>query len=225
MLIFLDLETTGLLDDDKICSVGLVSDDLELYELVNEGKKIPPSASAIHNITNEMIKDKSPFKQSKSYRFLEQNNNENTTLVAHNIKFDMQKLSACGIRWRGKLLDTLRVTRHLIPECELFSLQFLRYELKLYQKQKNIIPHNALSDAVGVKLLYEYLLDYATLDKMYELSFKNVLLSKMSFGKYADKYIEEIAMNDRKYLEWVVGNIMDLDEDLRYSIVYYLEGC
>jgi len=239
VLIFLDLETTGLEKDDKICSIGLVIIDnnkLEIkYDLTNEGKKIPPKASSIHNITNEMIKNKPKFKDTKSCKFLELNNNEDVTIVAHNVGFDLEKLLACGIRWRGKVIDTLRVTKHLIPECEFFSLQFLRYELKLYKSEQtqalacginpNIVAHNALNDALILKLLFDELLNYATQDEMYELSFKNVLMQKLNFGKYTDKYIEEIVMNDRGYLEWLLRNVMDLDEDLRYSIVYYLEGC
>jgi DNA polymerase-3 subunit epsilon/exodeoxyribonuclease X len=238
MLIFLDLETTGLQTDDKICSIGLIildNDDVEIkYDLVNEGKKIPPKASSIHHITNEMLKNKPTLKESQSYKFLELCNKKDTTIVAHNVGFDLEKLLACGLRWRGGVVDTLRVTKHLIPECEFFSLQFLRYELKLYKLEQNkalacginpnIISHNALSDALMVKLLFEELLNYATLDEIYELSFKNVLLEKLNFGKYKDRYIEEIAMNDKSYLEWILGNVIDLDEDLRYSITYYLEG-
>jgi DNA polymerase-3 subunit epsilon/exodeoxyribonuclease X len=238
MLIFLDLETTGLQTDDKICSIGLIildNDDVEIkYDLVNEGKKIPPKASSIHHITNEMLKNKPTLKESQSYKFLELCNKKDTTIVAHNVGFDLEKLLACGLRWRGGVVDTLRVTKHLIPECEFFSLQFLRYELKLYKLEQNkalacginpnIISHNALSDAMMVKLLFEELLNYATLDEIYELSFKNVLLEKLNFGKYKDRYIEEIAMNDKSYLEWILGNVIDLDEDLRYSITYYLEG-
>lgn len=229
MLIFLDTETTGLENADKICSIAIIAQtqekELTLYELLNEGKKIPPLASSIHHITNEMIKGKGDFKSSKVYKFLEENNTQETTLVGHNIKFDLEKLSSTGFRFKGKIIDTLRVTKHLISECELFSLQLLRYELKLYKNEpEDIIAHNAMSDALVVKLLYEYLLDITTQEEMYELSFKNVLLNKLQFGKYSGKYIEEICMNDRGYLEWMLNSISDLDEDLRYSITYYLEG-
>ena len=238
MLIFIDLETTGVESNDKICSVALIIVDKETvsykYELVNEGKKIPPQASSIHHITNEMIKEKPSFKDSDAYKFLQQNNNEKNTLIAHNIKFNLQKLSSAGMIWKGDVIDTLRVTKHLIPECEFFSLQVLRYELKLYRgedKEKDklgikdaLSAHNALSDALIVKLLFNSLGELASVDKMKELSFKNVLLQKFDFGKYAGKYIEEIAMNDRGYLQWMLEGITDLDEDLRYSINYYLEG-
>jgi len=48
-------------------------------------------------------------------------------------------------------------------------------------------------------------------------------MQKFNFGKYEGRYIEEISICDRGYLEWMLMNILDLDEDLRYSINYYLE--
>lgn len=245
MLIFLDIETTGLEKEDKICSIGIIAvkeKKIEIiYDLVNEGKKISPKASSINHITNEMLKDKPRLKDSKAYKFLVENNDENTTLIAHHINFDLKMLLTSGFGFRGHIIDTLRVTKHLIPECENFSLQFLRYELRLYKdEQKELLEfglsnsdellrcgiqaHHALSDAIIVKLLYEYLLDMATKDEMNDLSFKNVLMQKLNFGKYEGRYIEEVCMGDRGYLEWMLANIMDLDEDLRYSINYYLQG-
>jgi DNA polymerase-3 subunit epsilon/exodeoxyribonuclease X len=225
MILFLDLETTGLESNDKILSIALLGKDIEVYELVNSGKKIPPLASSINHITNEMIKDKPKLEDTKAYEILQVNNNKNTTIIGHNIKFDLQKLSENGFFFEGNTIDTLRVTKHLIPECEFFSLQFLRYELKLYrQEEKSLIAHNALDDVKVIKFLYEYLLDIESSKKMIELSTKNVLMQKLNFGKYNSKYIEDIAINDRLYLEWILLNIQDLDEDLKYSINYFLRG-
>jgi len=244
MLIFLDTETTGVEEKDKICSIGIIAVDGDLfqveYDLVNESKKISPKASSVNHITNEMLKDKPKFIDSNTYKILSENNNEDTVLIAHNIKFDLQMLEKSGFKWRGKIIDTFRCTKHLIPECEEFSLQFLRYELRLYKLEEKecstckvpqpITAHNAISDALHVKLLYEYLLDisiskgHEACIEMQELSEKKVLMQKFSFGKYIGKYIEEIAMNDRGYLEWMLSSVKDLDEDLRYSIDYYLQG-
>jgi len=236
MLIFIDLETTGLEHEDKICSIALLNSEAKehIYEVLNEGKKIPPQASSIHHITNEMIKDKLSFKESEAYQFLQEHNKQNNTLVAHNIKFDLEKLSSSGLSWCGDVIDTLRVTKHLIPECELFSLQVLRYELKLYKQEESvkreygtkdaIVAHNALSDALICSLLFESLLEFANEEQMKELSSKNVLIQKFNFGKHKGKYIEEILYNDRGYLDWMLGSASDLDEDLRYSINYFLQG-
>jgi DNA polymerase-3 subunit epsilon/exodeoxyribonuclease X len=59
---------------------------------------------------------------------------------------------------------------------------------------------------------------------MQELSFEKVLISKFSFGKYKGKYIEEICLNDNSYIQWLLGSATELDEDMRYSLNYYLKG-
>lgn len=239
MLLFLDFETTGLEESDKICSVGIIAaEEEELfceYELINEGKKIPPKASSIHHITNEDIKGRVSFKESKSWSILQKYNHEDTTLIAHNAPFELKMLQKYDFFWSGKIIDTLRTTRHLIPECDFFSLQFLRYELKLYKEEQKEIQkcmgdkhqsrcnaHNALCDALCVKLLYSYLLEIKNHLELVELSSKRVVVEKLDFGKYKGRYIEEISMCDRGYLEWMVQNIEDMDEDLRYSIKRYL---
>jgi DNA polymerase-3 subunit epsilon/exodeoxyribonuclease X len=232
MLIFLDLETTGLSSKDKICSIALLFEDAYIYELVNEGKKIPPEASSIHHITNEMLKEKPKFLQTQSFKKLMECNERENILIGHNIAFDLEMLAQSGFVWEGRVIDTLRLTKHLISECELFGLQFLRYELRLYKQEKSIlehygikdalVAHNALFDAFIIKLLFEYHKESVDFDAMVRLSQTKVLLQKLSFGKYRACFIEEIALSDRAYLEWMLHKA-EIDEDLRYSLEYYLE--
>ena len=225
MLIYLNTQTTGLEISDKMLSVGIVSEDDMLYDLVNEGKKVPSLASSINHITNEMLKGKPRFRETKSYNYLKEHNANEHILVMHNSKFDLDVLHKSSLDWCYKTIDTMRVTRHLIEECDSYSLQFLRYELKLYRREKRVFQaNNALDNASTVKNLYDYLSDIASDDEMVELSQKNVLLKKFEFGKYAGRFLEDICLNDRGYMEWMLRNINDLDEDLRYSINYYLQG-
>jgi DNA polymerase-3 subunit epsilon/exodeoxyribonuclease X len=231
VLIFLDTETTGLEELDRICSLGVIIQDSKNisthYELIKSSKKIKPEASAVHHLTDEMLKDKKVFKKSKIYKTLQECNSRENVLISHNINFDLKMLQKEGFIWEGAVIDTLKCVRHLIPECEQFSLQYLRYELRLYKEEKSelditIQAHNALSDALHVRLLYKYLLDYASHEKLEELSMKNVLISKFAFGKYKGRYIEDIAMSDRAYIEWMLNTVADMDEDLLYSLEYYL---
>ena len=234
MLIFLDLETTGREKNDKICSIAIVYEDEYKYELINEAKKISVEASSIHHITNEAIQESPKLLESEIGHFLQKHNSDEHTIVGHNIPFIIEKMLQSGISWRGDMIDTFKVTKHLIPECEFFSLQFLRYELKLYREEKELfsvygikdalVAHNAQSDAFVVKLLYNYLHTLVDEEKMKELSFKNVLLEKFSFGKYKGRYIEEICNNDTSYARWLLQSATDIDEDIKYSINYYLEG-
>jgi len=85
-----------------------------------------------------------------------------------------------------------------------------------------LLPHNAQSDVIITKLLYDELCLLATKEEMIELTNRPVLLQKFEFGKYAGRYIEEIAMMDRGYLEWMLHSIEDLSDDMRYTLEYYL---
>ncbi|WP_457745564.1 exodeoxyribonuclease X C-terminal domain-containing protein [Sulfurimonas sp.] len=233
MLIFVDVELSSFEHDAVICSVGLIGvKDGKItkhYELINEGKKITAEASALHHITNEMIADAPAFKESITYKYIQENCK---TLVIHSERAELAKLISLGINV-GSMIDTCRVSKHLMQESEIFILQYLRYELRLYKDEQNelkvcgikdaLIAHHALSDALITKLLYAYLLKLANLEQMKDLSFENVLLEKFGFGKYKGKYIEEVAMSDRSYLIWLLS-LENLDEDLRYSLEYYLQG-
>ena len=236
MLIILDLETTGIAVDDRIVSVGLLNAEAKEYKygLFNEGKKISVEASSLHHITNEMIQGKEAFCESAIYHYLQEHNTSLNTLVVHNSKFILQMLHKTGFVWQGSVIDTQRTTKHLIPECEVYSLQILRYELRLYKQEESLkseygikdalFAHHALSDALVIALLLHYLEEMVSLEKMVALSAQNVLLEKLNFGKHKGQYIEDVVQNDRAYLEWVLQSLSDLDDDLRYSIEYNLQG-
>lgn len=232
MTIVLDTETTGLELKDRICALGLVMNDKIHYELIHPGKKIPPEASAIHHITNEMVQDSPSFALSKSHELIQSFNRTEHTLVSHNAPFDLAMLQKEGITWQGEIVDTLKCSKALMDDLEGYGLQFLRYELRLYRQEEdffnpfgvNPTAHNALSDALHTKMVYEYLLDLASHEKLVELSQARLLLSRLPFGKYAKKRIETVALKDPAYLKWMVESLMEMDEDLRYSIEYYMRG-
>lgn len=232
MLVFIDTETTGVEVKDKICALGLITDSELHFELINPGKKIPPSASAIHHIINEMVKEAPSFSESISAQKLETLNTPENILVSHNAPFELSMLQKEGIAWQGSVIDTLKCAKSLMDDLEGYSLQFLRYELRLYREEEAVFesvgvpitPHHALSDALHTRMVLDYLLDLADRDRLVEISKSYVLLTRLPFGKYAKKRIEEIALKDPGYLKWMVESLMDMDEDLRYSIEYYLRG-
>lgn len=229
-MIFLDTETTGLEVKDRICALGIIERESTHFELIHPGKKIPPAASAIHQITNEMVSDAPSFSQSLSAEKLKSLNTPETILVSHNASFELDMLQKEGVAWQGSVIDTLKCSKSLMDDLEGYSLQFLRYELRLYREEERVfqehgvslVPHHALSDALHTKMVLEYLLDLADVERLIEISQSHVLLSRLPFGKYAKKRIEEIALKDPGYLKWMVESLMDMDEDLRYSIEHYL---
>ncbi len=234
-LLFVDVETTGVDVKDRICEIAVIIEaDETLYSssLCKSPKKIGVEAMAMHHITNEMLKESPSCDKSTAYAWLQENNTEENILISHNMGFTLSMLEKEGFALNMKVIDTLRCVKALIPECGQFSLQFLRYELLLYKDEKRLSEesgvelnaHRALSDALHVKLLYQTLLEYATLSQLIELSSKPVLMDTFPFGKYTGHYIEEIAGIDSGYLAWMLENIKDMDEDLEYSIKHYLKG-
>lgn len=232
MLLYLDLETTGLEEADRICALGLIlkdADSTAVYEgYVKSDRKIRPEAMAVHHITNEMIKDAQAFSEAEIVRLLHKYNSEESILIAHNINFELSMLAKEGLFWKGGVIDTLKCTRHLVEEIDRFSLQFLRYELRLYRDEKKqadvlgleLQAHSALSDAFHVQLLHTYLNDMEDDESLIALSMEPVLIKKFAFGKYKDHYIEEVSLTDKGYLQWLIAQ--NVDEDLEYSIKHYL---
>ena len=232
MLIYLDLETTGLEEADRICSLGLIIADESTAQteetLIKPARKIRPEAMAVHHITNEMVNEAPAFNDAEIVRLLQEHNCDENILVAHNISFDLAMLAKEGFFWRGGVIDTLQCSRHLIDEIDRFSLQYLRYELGLYRREESeaeklgleLKAHSALSDAFHVRLLHQYLNEMADDSTLMELTIEPVLIKKFVFGKYKDHYLEEVAMNDAGYLRWMLEQ--SIDEDLQYSIKHYL---
>ncbi len=235
-LVFLDLETTGLDEDDQICELAFISVEDTVFTLQQSlclsTKKIKTEAMALHHITNEMLKQAQKCEDTKTYATLQELNKEDTILIMHNSAFTLNMLQNLGFHSKMQVVDTLRCTKALIPECDMFNLQFLRYELLLYKKEEafskdlgiKVMAHRAFSDALHVKLLFDSLLEYVTLSELITISSNPILMQKLPFGKYSGRYIEEIAQADRPYLLWMMQGIKNMDEDLKYSLEYYLEN-
>ena len=226
MFIFLDTETTGTENKDRLCQLAY---KLDTGEIVNELFKPPLpieiEAMSIHHITNEMVADRPAFKDSHDYQKLFDllNDGENT-LVAHNAKFDVDMLIKEGIH-PSKIICTLKLARHLDPNGVIpkYNLQYLRYFLGI---KIQATAHDALGDILVLEKLFERLFARMNKDfspdqvenKMIEVSKNPVLLSRMYFGKHKGQLFKEIPTD---YLQWLSGKD-DLDEDMRYTVEHYL---
>mgnify|MGYP006897081056 FL=1 len=57
--------------------------------------------------------------------------------------------------------------------------------------------------------------------KLAELTQTPVLMKTFKFGKYKDREIAEVVNEDRSYINWMRSNL-DLDEDMMFTLDYYL---
>ena len=237
-IIILDTETTGNKEEDRIVQLSylVINEKFEIEEIHNELVKppIPISfeAMAIHHITNEMVEDKPKINHTKAYKRLKELNNKDNIMVIHNAKFDLDMLKKEGFSNFCKLIDTFRVLKHLIPEGK-FSLQYNRYALGLYKKEKelskklnlNITPHDALSDVIVLYLLLEYLVKNfdKSIEELVELTSKPIIYEKFYQGKYKFENIKEVLIKDPDYIEYIL-ELEELDLDLRHSIEHHLNS-
>lgn len=227
--IILDIETTGIGAGHRICAIALIEGEERSTSLIHPQRKIPPAASAIHHITNEAVRDAPSFAHSPLYTRMRALNTPQSLLIAHHLPFVLSMLSHEGIIWQGASIDTHRCARALMDDLEGYGLQYLRYELRLYREEEHffapdpIIPHHPLSDALHVQMLYGYLRSLASREELIALSHAPILLQRFPFGKYAHQPIETVVQYDRRYVEWLL-HLDDLDEDLRYSLHYYLSN-
>lgn len=234
-LIFFDTETTGNTEDDFLCQIAYKNEDESFVGFYNPPKKIPPEASAIHHITNKMVAETLPFKESEDYKKIKALfENKDSVVVAHNAPFDLMIIAKEDII-PNKFICTLRVARELDKEgkIEKYNLQYLRYLLDL---DVFATAHDALGDVLVLEKLFEYLKnkmitenglnENEVIEKMIEISSHPSLLKTFNFGKHTGKKIEEVLEKDRGYLEWLLAQKLESDQiedDWIYTLRHHLE--
>ena len=240
--ILFDTETTGAGENDRIIQVGAMvvhgRDDIEIFdELSSTDVPISIEAMEVHNITPDVIENQPPYAElTFANKVLELNQKENY-LIAHNISFDLGMLEKEGFTNNYTLIDTLRCAKHLLPESPYHRLQYLRYSLELYLTEQaeaakmniTIKAHDAIGDVLVMKLLLSKLVKltqekYAGVNpmvKLAELTQTPVLMKTFKFGKHKGKEIADVIKEDRSYIKWMRAN-MDLDEDMVFTLDYYL---
>ncbi|WP_457559899.1 exonuclease domain-containing protein [Caminibacter sp.] len=237
-LIILDTETTGNKEQDRICQLSylVMNENFEIEEIHNELVKPPLpisfEAMAVHHITNEMVEDKPKLKHTEAYKRLKELNSAENLIIIHNAAFDLDMLKKEGFNSHFKLIDTFRVLKHLLPEGK-FSLQYNRYALGLYKKEKplcekyniQINAHDALGDVIVLGLLIEYIVKNMekSFEELIELTKKPVLYDKFYFGQYKHKKIKDIIIQNPDYIEFLLTSA-DIEPDVRYSIEHYLKN-
>ena len=230
-IICLDTETTGDAHEDRVIQLAfLVAEEGHEIEMHNTlcRAEVPLKfdAMAVHHITPEQLEGQTPLPETGTYQRLEWINVPENYLVIQNAKFDLGMLSKDGFVSRMKLIDTLKVAQHLLPDSPKHALQYLRYSLGLYKKEgaflEMIKAHDALGDVIVLYNLLLYFLETGvTLDEMVRLTQTPVLMRTFSFGKFRGQKVEEV--KDRSYFEWCLKNMTDLSDDWRYTLEHYLK--
>jgi len=159
----LDTETTGLdVGEARIVSVGAVRMHGEsiyraamLDRLVRPEVPIPPHSTAVHGITDDMVRDAPDAATTLAeVRRL----SEGTVWIGHNIGFDIEvvrrECERTGVAWTPPhALDTLLLAAALMPEHRDFRLESLADLFGIEVQGR----HTALGDVLVTAQLYQRL--------------------------------------------------------------------
>lgn len=204
--IYYDTETTGV-NFDSDCIIELSAYDPVLDktfdELIKPSIPIPPSATAIHNITDEMVKDKPSFKEVAE-RFSDFCHGEAVLIAHNNERFDKPFLESeykkHGVTFLNcEFLDSLKWARRYRPDLPKHSLQHLR---EVYGFPENN-AHRALDDVITLQRVFESMIDDLSIDTVFELLNEDRIVHTMPFGKYKGKPLELVPAD---YIKWLFKN-------------------
>ena len=242
--IILDTETTGTGDLDRVIQLGFIVLGAKEIEVHNEfnSSDVPISFGAmeVHGITPDLIANEPLCTETSAYkRLLELNTNDNY-LIIHNAPFDIGMLAKEGFQTQMKVIDTLRVAKHIFEDEEAHRLQYFRYKMELYKEEQkeadalNIVvkAHDAIGDVLVLKLFLSKLKEAVQVrypgenpvEKMVDLTNTPILIKTFRFGKHKGKELKEVAHSDAGYLRWMLSSMENLDEDMRHSINSVLEA-
>ncbi len=236
-LLFLDVEATGLTDEDRLVQVAYDFEGTEKEAMFNPGRNMDIEAMEITHITDKHLKNKEKFQDSEFYKELKDIlENKGAVFVAHNAPYDIGMIEKEGIKVE-KSIDTYKVAQALDVKSEIpaYRLQYLRYYLGL--EVEDVVAHDALGDVRVLKAVFERMYDKMreklthdeVIEKMIKITQEPILIKRITFGKHKGELVADVARSDRSWLEWLLsqkeydaanGNI---DKDWIYTLKHYLK--
>lgn len=204
--IYYDTETTGInAQKDRIVEIAAYDpfDDRSFCEFVHPGFPIPPESTAIHHITDDMVKDAPSFEEigKRLAEFIP----ENTVLIAHNNDaFDKHFIEAEYARNSLELppweyLDSLKWSRRYRPDLPRHALQHLR---EVYGVASNN-AHRALDDVMVLYEVFSQMIDDLPIETCLELLNAPRALDRMPFGKHQGKPLDKVP---KSYIAWLADS-------------------
>jgi DNA polymerase III subunit epsilon len=204
--IFYDTETTGVRSEkDRIIEIAAYDplNDLSFERLINPGCPIPPDATAIHRITDEMVAN-SPSFDAVAKEFLDFCSGD-VVLIAHNndafdyhfLKAEFTRASLAMPAW--KFLDSLKWARRYRADLPRHTLQFLRENYSIPANN----AHRALDDVIVLHKVFSYMVDDLTIDEIYHLLNRPREMHHMPFGKHQGTPLKNLP---KDYIRWLEGS-------------------
>lgn len=201
--IFYDTETTGVRSDkDRIIELAAFdsTQNKSFCKLINPGSPIPPEASSIHHITDDMVANAPTFSEviddfasfcSGDFLLIAHNND------AFDLPFLKEEFKRCEKPFPNwKFLDSLKWAKKYRNDLPRHSLQFLR---EIYHLPPNQ-AHRALNDVHVLHQVFSCLTDDLSMEEILSLMEETPEKIRMPFGKYKGRSLLDIP---KDYVIWL----------------------
>lgn len=249
-LVAIDLETTGINSKvDRIIQIGVIKispegDVKEWQTLVNPLVPIPQEATAVHGITNELVKDAEPFARiAPGLR----RGFEDCDFCGYNVTFDLGFLAAEF----GRVPNVAPLAKHHIVDAfkvyQRMEPRNLSAAVRHYLAEELAGAHDAMHDVrATLRVLREQLIRHTDLPRtvsgLHDMFFKPAegkldlrdrIIWKngeacFNFGVHAGKTLRDMAATPGKngvdYLRWLTGDKFVADEYFKMLIRNALMG-
>lgn len=201
--IYYDTETTGVrAEADRVVELAAYCPETKqsFCSLINPGSPIPPEATAIHRITDEMVATAPAFSEvaAQFVSFCE----GDVVLIAHNndafdklfLRTEFERAGLAIPPW--PYIDTLKWARRYRPDLPRHSLQFLRELFGIPPNQ----AHRALDDVMVLHEVFSQMIDDLNYEVVIELLERSGTISRMPFGKHRGTPLKDLPKN---YIRWL----------------------
>jgi DNA polymerase-3 subunit epsilon len=239
----IDLETTGVnVGTDKIIEIAIVkflpgsNQPLKKRKLINPGRPIPEAASAVHGITDDMVKDAPTFDKvaDELRQFL-----DNCDLAGYNSnRFDIPMLMEEFMRIR---LDFFKTDgRKLLDVQKIFHMMEQRTLSAAYKFYCDKNLDNAHSAEADVDATWEVLLAQIerypqmgdTVDSILKfigdediVDFARRFVMEngvevFNFGKHKGKPVADVLRDEPSYYDWMMKGDFPLHTKSKLTEIY-----
>jgi DNA polymerase-3 subunit epsilon len=174
--------------------------DRQFCQFTNPEMPIPAEATAITQITDEMVKDAPLIKQTL-VDFSEFCSGDIVLIAHNNDAFDKPFLEAefqrAGLEMPPWIfIDSLKWARKYRNDLPRHSLQFLREAYGIAANQ----AHRALDDVYVLHKIFSCMIDDLEMKRVLQLLKESPQTQRMPFGKHAGKLLTEIP---KDYVKWL----------------------
>jgi DNA polymerase-3 subunit epsilon len=240
-IVFLDLETTGInLASDRIVEIAMMKilpdgTQQRKRRLVNPQMPIPPESSAVHGITDEMVKDAPLFRDIAAdvRQAL-----DNCDLAGYNSnRFDwpmlMEEFLRAGLDFDlagRKMLDVQRIFHVMEPRT-------LSAALRFYCNEELVDAHSAEADVNATwKVFDAQLARYPqlgnTVDSVVQHLGEDVIvdfarrftmekgIETFNFGKHKGRPVADVLRSEPQYYDWMMKGDFPMHTKQKLTEIY-----